>query len=52
MTISATAIRFIHLYFEPLFQLPASKLSPCRQRSQIGMANARYSPMTAIEVTA
>src|SRR6476469_2818137 len=47
-----TAIRFIHLYFEPLFQLPGSKFSPCRQRSQIGMANARYRPMTAIEVTA
>ena len=41
MTISATAIGFIHLYFDPLVQLPASKFSPCRQRSQIGMANAR-----------
>ncbi len=41
MTISATAIGFIHLYFEPLFHVPTSNLSPCRQRSQIGIANAR-----------
>ena len=30
--ISATAIGFIHLYFEPLFQEPSSNSSPCRQR--------------------
>ncbi len=41
MTISATAIGFIHLYFDPLFQLPTSNLSPWRQRSQIGIAKAR-----------
>ena len=52
MTISATAIGFIHLYFAPLVQLPSSKLSPCRQRSQIGIAKARYSPATAMDVTA
>ena len=52
MTISATAIGFIHLYFAPLFHEPTSNLSPWRNRSQIGIANARYSPITAIEVTA
>ena len=39
--ISATATRFIHLYFEPLFQDPTSNFSPCRHRSQIGIAKAR-----------
>ena len=52
MTISATAIGFIHLYLLPLFQDPTSNLSPCRQRRQIGIAKARYRPITAIEVTA
>ena len=32
MTISATAMGFIHLYFEPLFHAPASNASPIRQR--------------------
>ena len=41
IAISATATRFIHLYFLPLFQEPGSKASPIRQRSQIGIANAR-----------
>ena len=41
MTISATATRFIHLYLDPLFQVPTSNWSPCLHRSQIGMAKAR-----------
>ncbi len=41
MAISATATRFIHLYFEPLFQLPGLNASPIFQRRQIGIANAR-----------
>ena len=41
ITISATATRFIHLYFAPLFQEPTSNRSPCFHRSQIGIANAR-----------
>ena len=40
-TISMTAMRFIHLYFAPLFQEPGSNASPIRQRSQIGIAKAR-----------
>src|SRR3954471_20951046 len=52
MMISAVARGFIHLYLAPLFQLPTSNRSPCRNRSQIGIANERYSPITAIEVTA
>ena len=40
------------MYFAPLFQSPTSKASPIRQRSQIGMANDRYSPITAMDVTA
>ena len=39
--ISATAIGFIHLYLLPLFHEPTSNLSPCRNRSQIGIAKAR-----------
>ena len=39
MTISATAIGFIHLYLAPLFHAPSSNLSPCRQRRKIGIAN-------------
>ncbi len=41
IAISITAMMFIHLYFAPLFQLPGWKESPIRQRSQIGMRNAR-----------
>jgi len=41
IAISATAIRFIHLYFEPLFQLPGTNESPIFQRSQIGTKKAR-----------
>src|SRR5436190_1008601 len=47
-----TATRFIHLYLAPLFHAPTSKESPIRQRRKIGMANDRYSPITAIDVTA
>src|SRR3954452_12278765 len=50
--ISATATRHIHLYLFPSVQRPALKLSPARQRSQIGIAKATYSPMTPIDTTA
>src|SRR4051812_11535312 len=52
ITISTTAIGFIHLYLSPLFQEPTWKLEPSRQRRKIGIANARYSPITPIETTA
>jgi len=41
MTISATASGAIHFHLLPRFQEPCRKESPARQRSQIGIANAR-----------
>ena len=51
-TISMTATRHIHRYFVPSVHGPGVKSAPARQRSQIGMRNDRYSPMTAIDTTA
>ena len=41
MAISATAMRFIHLYLAPLCHDPGWKASPIFHRSQIGMRKAR-----------
>ena len=37
-TMSSRAMTESHLYFAPRLQLPPSKLSPIRQRCQIGTA--------------
>src|SRR3954447_24036848 len=47
IAISVTATRFIHLYFLPSVHGPGRNESPARQRSQIGIPNAMYRPMTA-----
>src|SRR4051812_42187254 len=52
IAISATATRFIHLYFLPSVHEPGSNESPIRHRRKIGTAKARYRPITAIETTA
>src|SRR5690242_5667860 len=49
---SPTASRHIHLYLAPSVHGPGCQASPAFQRYQIGMAKARYSPMTPIETTA
>ena len=52
ITISATARRHIHRYCCPSVQPPGTNCDPALQRRKIGIANARYRPMTPTETTA
>ena len=52
IAISTTATGSIHLYFDPSVHGPGRNASPALQRRKIGIAKARYSPITPIETTA
>src|SRR3954468_12298966 len=52
MTVQATAIGHIHLYFAPRFHAPGSNLSPARQRRYTGATYAAYMPIVEIATAA